>query len=120
LKKNRNFELVNERTGQTLVARLRVANDFLTRLRGLLGRKALPAGEGIFFPDCNSIHMFMMLFSIDVVYVDAEMRVVKIVRRLKPWRLSMSRKASGVIEVCTGEADKHDIRIGDHMIIKEN
>ena len=36
---------------------------------GLMGRRALPAGDGLWLPSSNGIHMFFMRFPIDAVFL---------------------------------------------------
>ena len=47
-----------------------VADNFWRRLRGLLGRSGLEAGEGLVIRPCNSVHMLGMRFPLDVLYLD--------------------------------------------------
>ena len=63
-----------------------VARSFLARLRGLIGRRGLPPGQGLLILRCNAIHTFFMRFAIDAVFYDSEDRVVKVVRNVRPWR----------------------------------
>ena len=113
------LELINERTGEVIVTRLLKALTVLSRMKGLIGRRRLPREEGLFFPGCNSIHMCLMLFSIDVIYVDAEMNVLKIVKGLKPWiGFSMCSSAHSVIELAKGVTTEKDVRCGDRLIMR--
>jgi len=52
------------------IFQLEIADTFLKRFLGLMGRKKIPAGQGLLILPCNSIHMMFMRFSIDAVYVD--------------------------------------------------
>ena len=93
-----------------------VADSFCTRLRGLMGRKSLPAGKGLLIAPCSSIHMCFMRFAIDVIYIDQDYRVLKMVYGLKPWTgLSICWKAWGVIEFQTGLNDFSNIHVGDYF-----
>ena len=67
--------------------RARVARTFAERAKGLIGTKDLPAGEGLLILRCNAIHTCFMSFPIDATFLDREDRVVKTVRRIRPWRL---------------------------------
>lgn len=64
-----------------------VARTFLERARGLIGRATLGPDEGLLIPHCNAIHTCFMRFAIDATFLDAEDRVVKVVRNIRPWRL---------------------------------
>ena len=67
--------------------RARVARTFAVRAKGLIGTKDLPAGEGLLILRCNAIHTCFMSFPIDATFLDREDRVVKTVRKIRPWRL---------------------------------
>jgi uncharacterized membrane protein (UPF0127 family) len=66
--------------------KVELANNPLTRLRGLLGRKGLEEGCGLWISPCNSIHMLGMRFAIDAVFLSKNMQIVRIVPELGPWR----------------------------------
>ena len=97
--------------GQLLFDRMRFARSSLSRVRGLLGRRSLPAGEGLAFRE-KSIHMFFMRMSLDVVFCDAEMRIVRIVPNLAPWRMAGSRLARYALEIGPGEAARLGLEEG--------
>ncbi len=101
-----------------LLERARTALTGWERFRGLMLRKELPAGEGLLIPECRSIHMCFMRFPIDVVYLDGENRVVKIVHALKPWRLSVCLKARSVLETPAGRAEEAGLELGDRLVLK--
>jgi uncharacterized protein len=92
-----------------------LADTPLTRLRGLLGRSALPAGEGLLIRPAPSIHTFFMRFAIDAVFLDGELRVVAIERGLGPGRIAGSRGARAVLELGAGEAARRGVRHGDTL-----
>jgi uncharacterized membrane protein (UPF0127 family) len=95
--------------GRSLFERMRFARGFASRTRGLLGRRALPEGEGLAFRE-KSIHMFFMRMSLDIVFCDAELQVVRVVHNLSPWRMAGCRQARYVLEIGPGEA----ARLGLH------
>ena len=63
----------------------RVARTLFARIKGLIGTKRLPPGEGMLILHCNAIHTFFMSFAIDATFLDREDRVVKVVRNIRPW-----------------------------------
>ncbi|RBW70409.1 DUF192 domain-containing protein [Bacillus taeanensis] len=76
--------------------------------------------KGIMLVPCNSIHMFFMRFSIDVVFLDKSSRVVKVILALKPWRIKHGgKKAYSVLELPVGTIEKYNIVIGDKIELKE-
>ena len=93
-------------TGEVLCARCRVANSFWLRFRGLMLRRSLPPDEGMLFERSGAIHMFFMRIPLDVVFTDADLRVVKVVPGLKPWRTAAARGAKTTIELAAGVASR--------------
>ena len=97
--------------GRVLLERLRFARSLATRTRGLLGRRSLDDGEGLAFRE-KSIHMFFMRMSLDIVFCDADLRIVRIAHRLRPWRMAACRRARYTLEIGPGEAARLQLREG--------
>lgn len=90
--------------GETISSRTEIANTFLKRFCGLMGRKNIPPDGGMFFYNCGSIHCFFMRFTIDVVYISRDMTVVG-VETIKPWRVGrLFKGAKNVLELPEGKA----------------
>jgi uncharacterized membrane protein (UPF0127 family) len=106
---------VRTEDGRVVCARCALATSFWSRFRGLMGRASLAADEGMLFRPAGSIHMFFMRFAIDAVFCDKELRVVKVVRALRPWRTAGARGAKVVLELAAGAAA--DLREGDVLVL---
>lgn len=89
-----------------------------TRSKGLLGRSGLDPDEGLWIQPTGSIHMWFMRFAIDVVYADKEGRVLKLVRGIRPWRMSACRGAKVALELPVGAIDRAGVEVGDHLVIE--
>ena len=99
-----------------------VADSFGSRLRGLMLRRPafLPMGTGLLITPCNSIHMMFMRFAIDVVYLDKDYQVVRVVEKLRPWLgLSLCFPAYATLELPLGTIRKYDIRVGDQLTLEK-
>lgn len=108
--------MFNKTKNKTLVEKLSVADNFRSRAQGLIGTKALDDNSGIWFPKSNWIHTCFMSMTIDVIYLDKQMKVSKLQPLLKPWRLPAPVfKAHSVLEVAPGFIQKHDIQLGDQL-----
>ena len=70
-----------------------VAENAVERARGLLGRRPLLPGQGLYLMPCRSVHSFGMAYAIDLVYIDASARICKVVHGLQRWRISASLRA---------------------------
>lgn len=83
---------------------------------GLMGRKGLPPGSGLYIPGCQSIHSFFMRFAFDAVFIDKQRQVVHLMHAMRPWRFSrMVWKAEGVVELPAGALARTDTRPGDYL-----
>jgi len=107
------MKLWNATKDRIAVENLEVAGSFASRLAGLLGRSGMPEKSGLLLTDTKSIHMFFMRFAIDVVFLDASMRVVKVVPELRAWRIAACREAQHTLELPAGDAATAGIEIGD-------
>jgi uncharacterized membrane protein (UPF0127 family) len=107
---------IRREDGTIVCERCLLAETALTRMRGLLGRRELPSGEGILLRPASSVHMAFMRFPIDAVFLDRDLRVVKIAADLRPWRAAGSRGAKAVLELPAGEAKKRGLTAGDRLI----
>ena len=93
-----------------------IADSFFSRFAGLMFRKKLPAATGLFLAPCNSVHMCFMRFAIDVVYLDKDYEIIKVVKNIKPWfGLSMCPKAWAVLEMTAGEAERCGLEVGKRL-----
>ena len=101
--------------GRVVCEHVLVAARPLRRMRGLLGRATLPAGEGILLRPAGSVHTFFMRFPIDVVFLDREQVVVGIERSLEPWKTAGKRGAKAVVELAAGECDRRGLAVGDRL-----
>jgi hypothetical protein len=109
------MQLVNDRTGTRLVASLEMATTRAARRRGLLGRDRLEPSSALMLAPCCAVHTAFMRFPLDVVFLDRDLCVIKIVRDLAPWRLAASLRARAVVELASGAAG--DVRPGDRLLL---
>ncbi len=107
--------------------RLKVADSFLARLRGLMGTSSLAPGEGLYLPRTNSVHMLFMRFPIDCSFLsapqpDGTRRVLAVHERLAPWKgiVWWVRGARGAVEVPAGAAAEAALRRGDTVVLQES
>jgi uncharacterized protein len=107
--------LRREADGEVLCERCIVADTLPRRMRGLLGRPKLFPGAGIVMRPGWSIHTAFMRFPIDVVFVDANQVVLRVIPSLKPWRAAFCRGAHDVVELAEGECGRHSLEPGDHV-----
>jgi uncharacterized membrane protein (UPF0127 family)/CheY-like chemotaxis protein len=109
--------IVNLTRGNTVCVG-ELADRPLARLRGLIGRSGLPAGEGLLLRPAPSIHTAFMRFPIDALFLDRSLRVLAVVERLQPWRAASKRSARAVLELAAGESARRGVRVGDRLELR--
>jgi uncharacterized membrane protein (UPF0127 family) len=103
------------RTDGRFVCRAGVASSFTSRLRGLMLTASLKPGTGLLFPRTSSVHTHFMRYPIDVVFLDAERRVVAIRHALRPWRFASARGAASALELPGGECALIGLAVGETL-----
>jgi uncharacterized membrane protein (UPF0127 family) len=102
-------------TRRALATNIHVADTFVRRLRGLVGRPSLEQGEALLFERARQVHTFGMRFPIDVVFCDRDWLVVHVVAGLRPRRVTrFVREADRVVELPAGAAA--GLRRGDRLV----
>ncbi len=114
-----NLVTVVNRTRTIVVGRrIEVADTFLTRLVGLLGRSQIDPDCGLLIQPSSGVHTFGMRFPIDVVALDSQLRVRAFWNTLRPWRTShVSWKTHAVLELASGRLQACHFEVGDQLEI---
>lgn len=116
--------IVNERTGQAVLARARVCAGFFSRLAGLSFRGPRAISEGALFV-CRSpsrlgasIHTFALRSHIGVVWLSADL--VAVDKKLaKSWRFAHVPSTRAMYYLEAGPAILERVEIGDQLRIDE-
>jgi uncharacterized protein len=105
--------------GTVVCEHCELAESTLGRMRGLLGREGLAPGAGMLIHPAPSVMTFFMRFPIDVVFLDRDKRVVRVVPSLRPWRMASARKAVAALELPAGASESAGLRPGTVLVIDE-
>jgi uncharacterized membrane protein (UPF0127 family) len=108
---------MNARTGEPVANAVELADTRRARRRGLLGRDALDPSAAMILLPCFSVHTAFMRFPIDVVFINREGVVVRVVPNMTPWRMSAAWGAHAVVELAGGALAAHDVRCGDRLYL---
>ena len=110
---------VHERSGKVLAEDLDMPRTFFGRGLGLMFRKRLEPGRGMWIAPCNGIHMMFMNFAIDAVFLDTKERVKKVYPRLPAWTgvVWYEWGAHSVLELPSGSTSEIDLQRGDQILI---
>jgi len=106
--------VVNRTRGTFLGVDVKRAAGFRTRLLGLYRHRKLSLGDGVWLVPCRGIQTIGMRTSIDVVFLNAEQRVVRVYTRVDPGRVIWwVPRARSALEVPAGAVQSSDTRVGD-------
>ncbi len=110
------YLVFNKTRSVCLASEVEPAETLWTRMKGLLGRKALAPGKGLWIRPSQGIHTIGMAFPIDVAYLDREDRVMRLYHQLVPFRIAaVSLKAYSVLELPAGTLSRTGTTVGDVM-----
>ena len=112
--------IVNLTRGSVVCERGEIVDRARTQLWGLLGRGALPKGEGLLLRPAPSLHTAFMQFPIDAVFLDSNMRIVKLMEGMRPWRAAAAKGAQAVLELAAGESPRRGLAPGDRLAVLED
>jgi uncharacterized membrane protein (UPF0127 family) len=99
--------------------RIEVADTSSTRLFGLLGKKHLDTGKGLWIKPSSGVHTFFMSIPIDVIGLDKNRKIVKLWPNLVPWRVtSVSTRLHSVVELPAGRIAACKTQLGDTLSIE--
>jgi uncharacterized membrane protein (UPF0127 family) len=101
-----------------LSIRVTVADTPLSRLRGLLGKVRLRSDEALWVVPSRGIHTIGLRFPIDVVYLDADMRVIYLVENLQPLSVGAFRlRSASVLQLPARNIYESGTQIGDQLLV---
>jgi uncharacterized membrane protein (UPF0127 family) len=109
--------LHNETRGIVLAERVFAADNFFSRLRGLIGYRPLEPGTALWIEPCQQVHTHFMRRPLQVLFVDREMQVVRVIHELGPWRMSpWVRSARAAVELAAGRASQ--VAEGERLAVR--
>ena len=116
----------NRTRGSVLARELESADSLWAKFMGLMGRRELAPGAGLWLPDSNGIHMMFMRFAIDAVFLSkpdaaGERSVVSVRPALPAWRglVPLVRGAHGVLELPVGTIAASGTVVGDRIALED-
>jgi uncharacterized protein len=98
--------------GRTVADRVEVARSTWTRFKGLMLRRDQP--PALWIEPCNSIHMFLVRFPLDVAFLDRDGAVLRLYEGIRPWRVTrIVRRARTAVELPAGTLARVGVVAGD-------
>ncbi len=115
----KSLRVFNQTRNVALVTDGVVADTYWTRFIGLMGKRALADGFGLLLKNESAIHTIGMRIPIDVIYLDANARVLRLTTAMPPWRFGpLVRHVRDVLELPAGALDKTGTRQGDKLFLE--
>ena len=103
------------KSGLTIAKEALIADQFFSRLKGLMFSDDIKPHDALLITSCNSIHTCFMKYTIDVIFLSKDLRVVKILRNLKPWRMTLPRFGAKQVLEMKGGSLSHEVKVGDQL-----
>lgn len=101
---------------------VKLADDFRTRLVGLLRTRSLNPQQGLLLEKCRQVHTFGMKFDIDVIFLSREGEILELEKNMRPGKISRYVKAAfWVLELESGALERYNLERHQQIIfIKAN
>ncbi len=113
-------QIFNVAKGAVIARQAKLTVSFGQRMKGLLGQDSLAANEALILKPCSSIHTFFMRFAIDVLFLDKNMQIVRLIQNMPPNRLSPIVWASKMaIELPAGKISQTNTQVGDKVVFRQ-
>ncbi len=115
-----NLILINRYTKKLIARNLKIADNFGSRLKGLMFTRHFPGG-GLIIKPCQGVHTYFMKYPIDVLILNKENIVIHKEISLAPNKRSpFFLDAKTVIELPSGTLLNTQITLGDKLFYSEN
>jgi uncharacterized membrane protein (UPF0127 family) len=108
----------NQTKATAIGDKIAVADSSLTRFLGLMGKRSLEVGSGLWITPSSGVHTCWMRIAIDVIALDRSLRVLQLSPAVRPWRISgLSLKTHSVLELPSGQIRACGIEVDDLLKI---
>ncbi len=108
--------------GELIASDVEFAEGIISQSKGLMLRKSIAEGYALVFilpsPGSVFVHMLFVFFPIDVLFLDAEKKILA-ATTLKSW-IGLTRspkKTKYIIEMHAGSIERHKLLSGENLAI---
>jgi uncharacterized membrane protein (UPF0127 family) len=113
------MKIINKTNNSLIAEEVILANTPFKRIKGLLGKKEFRKSQALILDPCNSIHTFFMRFSIDILFMDKNNKVIKAISCLKPFKFTpIVFGAAFAIELPSGTIQSLCIQKDDTLLLE--
>ena len=116
------LKAINKTKDTIIASNVRLANNIITRIIGLLLDSSLSEDFGLLIKPAKQIHAYGMRFTFDAIFIDKNDKVIHLIEKMKPWS-SPSKliwNSKKVLEISAGVIAKTNTEIGDIIIFEDN
>lgn len=93
--------------------KIKTAKSLWDKGLGVIGWKDFRGYNGVLLPETTAVHTFFVRMPLDIVFLDADFKIIKIVEDLKPWSFSpIVWQAKHTLELPKGSVQKHKLELG--------
>ena len=108
-------KVIHSRTANVIATNMKYATSFKDRLIGLMFKERMEGFDGLLIRPCNSIHTFFMKYNIDVIFLNRDNKIVKIVKDLRPWRMTWIKFSADKVLELNSNVVSGDIEVNDTL-----
>lgn len=108
-------KIFSEEGGVCLIDDMSITTNVWERMQGLIGKPQLAPNQGLMLSSCNSVHTFGMKYDLDVIFLNKNKKIVKLVERLKPMRVSFCLNAVDTLELNSGVIKSLELNLNDYV-----
>lgn len=111
--------IYNVTKGIQLTQKVALADNVLARSAGLLGTTQPDPDKALYLVPCKAVHTYGMKYSLDLVFLDTQGKVVKVVENLRPNQMtSLVPGANCALEFSPNTLAAGTIEVGDELTVK--
>ncbi|MBT7608754.1 MAG: DUF192 domain-containing protein [Bacteriovoracaceae bacterium] len=100
---------------QVIAEKVKMADTIYLRTVGLMFSKSLDGFDCLWIRPCKSIHTCFMKYPIDVMFLDKKLKIVKIIKNIKPWRVTLMYFTATQCLEFSGGFLPGNLKIGDNL-----
>jgi uncharacterized membrane protein (UPF0127 family) len=101
------------------IDRIKSADNFFSRLIGLMGRSHWPERYDVFlFRDCRYLHTWFTFLKPDLIFTKKNGKIVSVFEKAGSWRFFGSFSAKHSLEAKSGFVRRRGIKVGDRLSFK--
>ena len=117
-KSTRRYCIFNKKRESFLALNVVRADTHMARLKGLLGTLRLRSDQGVWVIPSQGIHTIGLRFAIDLIYLDANDRVIELIESFGTFRIGPLRmNCASVLELPTRTIYHSQTQVNDELLI---